>query len=352
MANRYGPMDQPARRASSALDPLGLLPFRRRINAENGKILEFSRIESCLVEWFWPVREDGARVPPSDLVNHRATHCFRGPSCLCSALDPDPNAFTEAAIFRARSGRLSGQWVAACANSVCHYFYVIERLYARQGLPIKRYPLRELGDVPPPPVTRGMDAPLLSLPSSAAPSPAPSSGSSTKENRAPKRSAAALNDDNDGSGASTSGRSSLARTSSGDSIFSTSSGSAASTSSGARAAQRRRIDLSGAFVATSASSSSRSTASTDTVASTPSGRLRLVRRNRRVPTPFIQLLKLDEFVDGGLSDREFGELFVQCQVCRRWMTERVYRSFHANFCVIDLTDEAEEREVIDLTHLD
>ncbi|KAI0038237.1 hypothetical protein FA95DRAFT_1684707 [Auriscalpium vulgare] len=344
MAYRYAPISQPERRSSSVVDALGLLPYRRRITAEDGTILEFVSSEERLVEWAWPVNEDGERVPPSELVAHRNTHCFKGPGCLCAALDPDPNAFTEAAIFRVRTGRLSGNWVAACAHGVCRYFYIIERIYPRQGILVKRYPRREPGEVPPPPVTRGSNGPLLSATPSVASSPSPAPAPSD-ENRAPKRSADVLDDDGT---ASTSGRSSLTRTSSGDSIFSTSS---ASTSSAGRAPQRRRIDLSGRYAASS--SSSRSTASTSgTVASSPSGRLRLVRRNPRVPTPFIQLLKLDEFVDGGLSDREFRELFVQCQVCRRWVTERVYRSYHTNFCVIDLTNEAEECEVIDLTHLD
>jgi hypothetical protein len=68
-----------------------------------------------------PVR-NGRRLTPSELNDHRITNDFLGPGCLCASQDPDPTAFSEAAIFQVTSGRLSGEWVAACAQHKCKYF--------------------------------------------------------------------------------------------------------------------------------------------------------------------------------------------------------------------------------------
>ncbi|KAI0037759.1 hypothetical protein FA95DRAFT_1613907 [Auriscalpium vulgare] len=353
--DEFPPIFGPPRRSSTP-DLIGFLPQRRRISIEQKKgiILEYSRPLGRLVVWAWPVDEFGQRVSPELFAVYRDTHEFAAPGCLCASADPDPNAFTESIVFRVASGRLKGFWVAACAQEVCKYFYIIERIYPRFGILVKRYPLRAPGELPPPPVQRTVDGPLLYVPASAVstpeatpePTPPPPGGS-----RALKRSGAHIFDDDDR--ASTPGRRSFARTSSGDSIFSTSS---AASSTPGRASQRRRLDIAGSYtaarVAARSASYASSSSSTGTVASTPSGRLHLTHRIRWTPSPVLQLLKLDDFVDGGLSDADFRALFIQCRFCNRWITQRVHEEAHSPYCIIDLTNDAEEREVIDLTNLD
>ena len=68
-----------------------------------------------------PVKEDGQRVPPSELRNHRNTHKFLGPSCLCALKDAEQPAFTEAAIYIAVTQDMAGEYVASCAKDRCGY---------------------------------------------------------------------------------------------------------------------------------------------------------------------------------------------------------------------------------------
>lgn len=65
---------------------------------------------------------NGRRVPPSELNALRLTHDFRGPGCLCASKTLDPNCVTEAAIFLVTTGRLAGEYAAACAQSECKYW--------------------------------------------------------------------------------------------------------------------------------------------------------------------------------------------------------------------------------------
>lgn len=64
---------------------------------------------------------NGALVPPSDINDHRLSHKFLGPGCLCALRDPSESAFTEAAVFMVVRGRFSGKYVAACAQEKCGY---------------------------------------------------------------------------------------------------------------------------------------------------------------------------------------------------------------------------------------
>ena len=70
-----------------------------------------------------PVTDTGERVPPSDLLEYRRTHYFRGPCCVCASLDSsDTPVYTEASIFVAIVGPCIGKYVAACATGQCRYW--------------------------------------------------------------------------------------------------------------------------------------------------------------------------------------------------------------------------------------
>jgi hypothetical protein len=110
------------------------------------------------------VTETGERVFPSDLLEYRRTHEFRGPCCLCASLDSsDASVYTEASIFVAIVGPYTGRYVAACATDQCRYWgepfllpsatrpcnlaelvqtVCIEELYDELGLLVKRFSKR------------------------------------------------------------------------------------------------------------------------------------------------------------------------------------------------------------------
>ena len=148
-------------------------------------VFQYNRFSNDLKPWFWygyclhlvlsidahennfaqrPVDDAGERVTPSDLLEYRNSHDFRGPSCMCASLDLDTAAYTESAIFVATCGPSTGKYVAACATGQCRYWgtsillrsqpavYVsnlplhparrlvcLEQLYSEHGLLVKRY---------------------------------------------------------------------------------------------------------------------------------------------------------------------------------------------------------------------
>jgi hypothetical protein len=73
-----------------------------------------------LLHFHRPVTERGERIPPSDLLEHRRTHVFSTPTCLCGSQLVEPKD-TETAIYIARSGEFAGQYVAGCASDSCGY---------------------------------------------------------------------------------------------------------------------------------------------------------------------------------------------------------------------------------------
>ncbi|KAG5650018.1 hypothetical protein H0H81_001055 [Sphagnurus paluster] len=117
----YPPIYRPDEARYATIDPFGLLPYHRRINVTKSRVLEWKNAADKLNVWFWPI-VNGARVPPSELNATFKTHNLRGPGCLCASQDPNPAAFTESAVFCVSTGRLSGEYVAACANHSCGYF--------------------------------------------------------------------------------------------------------------------------------------------------------------------------------------------------------------------------------------
>jgi hypothetical protein len=101
-------------------------------------------------------------VVPSSLQEYRTAHQFIGPCCLCPLFEPEGRAiFTEAAIFIATFGPFAGEYVAKCAKGDCGYLgqfpcnsdatsltlypyglVLLERIYPRYEVPVKKYPLR------------------------------------------------------------------------------------------------------------------------------------------------------------------------------------------------------------------
>lgn len=69
-----------------------------------------------------PVSQEGERVTPTDLLNHRANHDFRAPCCLCADVSSIHAAgYTESDIYIADNGPYSGEYVAGCASKSCGY---------------------------------------------------------------------------------------------------------------------------------------------------------------------------------------------------------------------------------------
>jgi hypothetical protein len=77
-----------------------------------------------------PIGNEGQRIPVSGLRNHRLTHQFTGPGCLCPLADPTQPAFVESAIFKVGTENEHGEeYMAKCAQDKCGYsgkacFYV------------------------------------------------------------------------------------------------------------------------------------------------------------------------------------------------------------------------------------
>ena len=69
-----------------------------------------------------PINDEGERVTPSDLIEYRRSHDFKGPCCLCASLDADLASYTESSIFLATCRPSSGKYVAACATGQCRYW--------------------------------------------------------------------------------------------------------------------------------------------------------------------------------------------------------------------------------------
>ncbi|KAH6891955.1 hypothetical protein BKA70DRAFT_1233750 [Coprinopsis sp. MPI-PUGE-AT-0042] len=117
-------------------------------------ILHWDSKTGDLSTWKWPVElGTGRRVPPSDLEDHRRTHRFRAPSCLCAYLDREH--YTESSIGvvhvpmkLASASSLNGEYTAECATGRCGYLVCLERFYVLPVLPVRGYSKR---DTPRPP---------------------------------------------------------------------------------------------------------------------------------------------------------------------------------------------------------
>ncbi|KAH6885169.1 hypothetical protein BKA70DRAFT_1445251 [Coprinopsis sp. MPI-PUGE-AT-0042] len=135
--------------------------FHKRIQAAHfqtpstsPEILHWNSKTGDLSTWKWPVElGTGRRVPPSDLEDHRRTHQFRAPSCLCAYLDR--KHYTESSIGvvhvpmkLARASSLNGEYTAECATGRCGYLVCLEKFYILPVLPMRGYSKR---DTPRPP---------------------------------------------------------------------------------------------------------------------------------------------------------------------------------------------------------
>jgi hypothetical protein len=123
------------------------------------RTLDFTICKSFHLSLYRPV-QGGKRVPPDELRNHRESHHFLGPCCLCPLLSPrDSVGFVEAAIYMPVFGRYGGEIIAACAKDRCGYLgqprlneskkitltaklVPLERAYPKHGVHVKEYPLR------------------------------------------------------------------------------------------------------------------------------------------------------------------------------------------------------------------
>ncbi|THH16836.1 hypothetical protein EW146_g3867 [Bondarzewia mesenterica] len=122
-----------------------------RIRGSKNVVLQYDIIDDCLESWFWPINMVGERVTPTDLEQHRHSHCMYGSCYLCPRY-PNREAWKEAAIYITRCGQYAGEWIAACASGRCDYIVPMERIYPRLGVPVKRYAVRDEGDLVPSPV--------------------------------------------------------------------------------------------------------------------------------------------------------------------------------------------------------
>jgi hypothetical protein len=102
------------------------------------------------------------RVSPDEWRVFRENHEFLNPCCLCPLFERQgkDSRYTEAAIYLPLSGQYKGEWVAECAKGRCGYLgrlsfplidlggltprclVLLERLYKKVGLPVKKYPKR------------------------------------------------------------------------------------------------------------------------------------------------------------------------------------------------------------------
>ncbi|KAF7327181.1 hypothetical protein MKEN_00295200 [Mycena kentingensis (nom. inval.)] len=124
-------------------DPHGLLPYRRRVQASKGQVLQFNADSGMLETWDWPINTaTGERVAPDQLPRWRLIREMSNPTCLCSLIDPDIYTNCEMVVFLVTTGNLTGQWVAACARSRCKLFILLERMFNKRGQTVYSYPLR------------------------------------------------------------------------------------------------------------------------------------------------------------------------------------------------------------------
>ena len=67
-----------------------------------------------------PINEEGERVVPSELHNHRRTHDFRLPSCICPVLRHQDD-YVEADVILCTRGKFFGEYIAVCGKQACGY---------------------------------------------------------------------------------------------------------------------------------------------------------------------------------------------------------------------------------------
>ncbi|KAH6868957.1 hypothetical protein BKA70DRAFT_1452312 [Coprinopsis sp. MPI-PUGE-AT-0042] len=104
-------------------------------------------MQGNLRTWSWPSHyETGERIVPSELEDHRRTHHFMAPCCLCALSIHEGYVESKIGLVLVAPGvkrpEVNGEYVAQCALNKCGYFVPLERFYARKGLQVKGYPKR------------------------------------------------------------------------------------------------------------------------------------------------------------------------------------------------------------------
>lgn len=89
------------------------------------RLFRSSTVALCLHLLSRPVNDTGERVTPSELSDHRVTHNFLGPCCLCAVPTSEgvtAQQFVEALIQMSTSpGHYQGEFVARCAQNRCGF---------------------------------------------------------------------------------------------------------------------------------------------------------------------------------------------------------------------------------------
>ncbi|KAI1783654.1 hypothetical protein LXA43DRAFT_1102283 [Ganoderma leucocontextum] len=117
------------------------------VTHEHECVLQFDSKRQALRSWLWPKEYSGALVAPEKLREHRTSHDFLGPGCLCPALSCENTpSFVEAAMLdRGDSG-----FVAMCPTDSCGYLVSLGRIFERGNMPTATYPKRNDGTIEPP----------------------------------------------------------------------------------------------------------------------------------------------------------------------------------------------------------
>lgn len=76
-------------------------------------------IKSSLLFLLRPVDDEGNRITPDRLRDHRISHVFRGPCCLCA--HTAGTLYSECIIYMSVEGVRVGEYIAACATERCGY---------------------------------------------------------------------------------------------------------------------------------------------------------------------------------------------------------------------------------------
>ncbi|KAH6872106.1 hypothetical protein BKA70DRAFT_1449073 [Coprinopsis sp. MPI-PUGE-AT-0042] len=117
------------------------------------EILHWDSTRTNLRAWSWPSNyETGERIAPSELEDHRRTHHFMAPCCLCAISTDEGYVESKIGLVLVAPGankpEVNGEYVAQCALNRCGYFIPLERFYARKVLQVKAYPKRVLPLLP------------------------------------------------------------------------------------------------------------------------------------------------------------------------------------------------------------
>jgi len=155
----------------------------REIREATHRVLSLDPVRRSLVTWYWsvPALQDRPnqpesshicrpangkelkRVPPSDLPKFRDSHKLENPYCLCLLFaENGGGAPDEVAVLIETEGPYSGEYVAKCAKDECGYLgqfssplqleenshqvfhlpVLLERIFSRNGVPVKKYARR------------------------------------------------------------------------------------------------------------------------------------------------------------------------------------------------------------------